>query len=194
VATISGMWIVAALFAIPGVRSRYLCDGLILLWRRNYYQHVTLFNLLVSCVLPLCVITFSYLKMARPLLESSCSLFEEKQNPRLNTRKRTAKIVLGLTVVFLISYFPSRISDIYRVYFGINLEIYTPTVSDEFGWVYHGSHIYVILHLLLSISSCLNPVALFSTSPAFRREFKRYLTCSCKTKSPLNDFELSRRN
>jgi hypothetical protein len=194
VATISGMWIMAALFAIPGARSRYLCDGPILLWRRNYYQHVTLFYLLVSCVLPLCVITFSYLKMSRRLLESSCSLFEEKQNPRLNTRKSTAKVVLGLTVVFLISYFPLHISDTFEFYFSINLDIYTGTSSDEFGWVYHESHIYVILHLLLSINSCFNPVALFCTSFVFRRVFKRYLICSYKTKSPLTNFELSRRN
>jgi hypothetical protein len=188
------MWIVAALFAIPGVRSRYLCDGPILLWRRNYYQHVTLFYLLLSCVLPLCVIAFSYLNMARRLVESSCSLFEENLNPLLNTRKNTAKIVLGLTVVFLISYFPIHITATYEFYFSINLDIYTATGSDEFGWIYHGSHIYVILHLLLSINSCLNPVALFCTSFAFRSEFKRYLTCSCKTKSTLTDFELSRRN
>ena len=194
VATISGMWIVAALFAIPGARSRYLCDGPILLWRRNYYQHVTLFHLLVTCVLPLCVIAFSYLKTARHLVESSCTLSEETQNPRLDTRRITAKVVLVLTFVFLISYLPVHISSTYMFYFGTNLDIYTATSSDEFGWTFHEKHIYVILHLLLSISSCLNPVALFCTSLAFRREFKRYLTCSCKTKSPLTDFELSRIN
>jgi hypothetical protein len=194
VAKISGVWIVAVLFAIPAARSRYLCDGLILLWRRNYYQHVAVFDLLVSGVLPLCVIAFSYLTMARTLVESSCSLSEEKQNHRLNTRKNTAKVVLGLTVVFLMTYLPHRISVTFYIYFSIHLDIYTATSSDEFGWVSNGSHIYVILHLLLSISSCLNPVALYCTSLAFRREFKRYLTCRCKRKSPLTDFELSRRN
>jgi hypothetical protein len=194
VATISGMWIVAALFAIPAARSRYLCDGPILLWRRNYYQHVTLFHLLVSFVLPLCVIAFSYLRMARRLVESSCSLPEEKQNPRLKTRKSTAKVVLGLTVVFLISYLPYQIWETYFFYFSMYLDIYTVTGNDEFGWFYNASHIIVILHLLLSISSCINPVALFCTSFAFRREFKSYLSCSFKTKSPLTNFELSRRN
>ena len=193
VATICGVWIVAALFAIPGARSQYLCNGHILLWRRNYYHHVTLFHLLVTCVLPLCVIAFSYLRMARHLVESSCSLSEEGQNPQLNTRKNTAKVVLGLTVVFLISYLPYHIWE-YLFYFSIHLDIYTATSGDEFGWVYIVSHFHVILHLLLSISSCLNPVALFCTSVAFRREFKRYLTCSCRTKSPLTDLELSRKN
>jgi len=187
------VWIVAALFAIPGARSQYLCNGPILLWRRNYYQHVALFQLLVSCVLPLCVIAFSYLRMARHLVESS-SLSEEKQNPRLNTRTNTAKVVLGLTVIFVISYVPYHISDTYFYYFKINLYFYTGKSSDEFGWVSNESHIDVILHLLLSIGSCLNPVAMFCTSLAFRVQFKRYLTCSCRTKSPVTDFELSRRN
>jgi hypothetical protein len=132
--------------------------------------------------------------MARHLVESSCSFSEEKQNPRLNTRKNASKVVLGLTVVFLITYLPYHIAVTCFYFFSINLDIYSATSGDEFGWVYDESHIYVILHLLLSINSCLNPVALFCTSLAFRREFKRYLTCSCKTKSPLTDFELSRRN
>jgi len=169
VATISGVWIMAILYAIPGARSRYLCDGPILLWRRNYYQLVTVFDLLVSCVLPLCVIAFSYLRMFRILVESSCSLSEGKENPRLHTRKNTAKVVLGLTVVFLITYLPHRISVTFSYYFSIHLDIYTATNGDEFGWVFNGSHIYVILHLLLSINSCLNPVALFCTSLVFRR-------------------------
>jgi hypothetical protein len=53
-ATICGVWIVAALFAIPAARSKYLCVKSILLWRTKYYQRVAIFHLLVPCVLPLC--------------------------------------------------------------------------------------------------------------------------------------------
>jgi len=194
VATICGVWIVAALFAIPGIRSQYLCNGPILLWRRKYYLHLALFKILVSCVIPLCVIAFSYSKMARHLVKSSGFLSEEEQNPRLNTRTNTAKVVLALTVIFVISYVPHHIADMYFFYFNINLYIYTATSTDEFGWVFIESHIHVTLHLLLSICSCLNPVAMFCTSLAFRKQFKRYLTCSCTAKSPPTDFELSRRN
>jgi hypothetical protein len=126
-------------------------------------------------------------------VESSCSLSVETQNPRLDTRKNTAKVVFGLTIVVLISYLPIHFSDTYLSYFGIKLHIDTATSSDEFGWVYNISHVGVILHLLLSISSCLNPVALFCTSLAFRRGFKRYLSCWCKTEFPPTDFELSRK-
>ena len=51
-----------------------------------------------------------------------------------------------------------------------------------------------IIKYFLPINSCLNPVALFCSSLAFRRHLKRYLTCCFKTKSPPTDFELTRRN
>jgi hypothetical protein len=191
---ICGVWIVAALFAIPGARSRYLCDEVILIWRRNYYQHVALFHLLVTCVFPMCVIAFCYLRMARNLVQISCSLPQEAQNPLLNVRKNAAKVVLGLTVVLLVCFLPYHFYETYFLYFAINVYIYTATHGDEFGWDYSVSHLPVILHLLLSVSSCLNPVALYCTSLAFRREFKRYLTCRCKANSPCTDFELSRRD
>jgi len=131
--------------------------------------------------------------MSRHLVERVHSLSEEKENPRLNTRTNTAKVVLVLTVVFMISYVPYHISDTYMYYFKINLDIYIANSGDEFGWVYNESHMGAILHLLLSIGSCLNPVAMFCTSLAFRKQFKRFLTCSCKAKSPVTDLELSRR-
>jgi hypothetical protein len=105
--------IVGALFAIPAARLQYLCVEVILLLLRKYYQHVALFQLLVSCVLPLCVIAFSYIMTARHLVENSCSVSEETQNPRLKTHTNTAQVVLGLTVVFLVSYLPYHIFDKY---------------------------------------------------------------------------------
>jgi hypothetical protein len=193
VATICGLWIVAALFAIPAVRSKYFCVKSIFLWRTKYYHRVAIFHLLVSCVLPLCVIAFSYIMTALHLVVSSCSLSEETQNSRLNTRKITEKFVLGLTVIFLISYVPYHISE-NSLYRSINLHIPLVTVMDELGWVRNLIDITSILKSFLSIYSCINPVPLFCTSIAFRRHFKRYLTCSCKAKSPPTDLYLTRRN
>jgi hypothetical protein len=120
-ATICGVWIVAALFSIPAARSKYLCVKSAFLWRTKYYQRVAIFQLLMSCVIPLFVIAFSYIMMARHLLESSCSLSEETQNSRLNTRKNTAKVVLGLTVVFLISFVPYHFFETF-LYSSLNWE------------------------------------------------------------------------
>jgi hypothetical protein len=187
--TICLLWIVAALFALPTGLSRKACFDSLFLWRTNYNQQVALFELLVSCALPLCVIAFSYIMMARRLLENPPSLFEDTQNPRLNTRRKTAKVVLGLTVIFLISFVPNHILG---THFHSNhiSENYSTFYSDKFGWGAELRNITLFLQCLLPLNSCLNPVALCCTGPAFRRHFKRYLTCCCKTNSPPTDFEL----
>jgi hypothetical protein len=139
------------------------------------------------------VIAFSYIMTACHLVEISCSLSEETQNSRLNPRKTTAKVVLGLTVVFLISFVPYHFCEMY-LYSIVNLENSVLKIYEELLWVFTLESIITILKLFLSINSCLNPVALFCTSLAFRRQFKRYLTCCCKAKSPPPDFELEGRH
>jgi len=106
VAAFFGVWIVAVLFAVPSSLSKYLCTEVSILTRVNYYQHVVIFELLASCLLLLCVVDFSYVMTARHLVDSSRSMSEGTQNPQLKTRRNTANIVVGLTVVFVISYVP----------------------------------------------------------------------------------------
>jgi len=183
VATICGVWILAALFAVPTALSKYQCKEVISLQRTNYYRHVVVFELLVSCVLPLFVITFTYIMTACHLVESSRSIFEETQNPRLNTRRNTAKIVVGLTVVFLISYVPYHAYWVYVKYAEKDASFRQTTFQ----------YTYLISSSFLLINSCLNPVALFCTSSPFRQHLKRYLSCFSKTNSPPTDLELRRR-
>jgi hypothetical protein len=128
----------------------------------------------------------------RHLLKSRFSL-SETQNDRQNTRKNTANVVLGLTVVFLFSYLPYHVYSTY-LFLSINFENSVDKIVQDAHWVSNLESLQPILDILISINSCLNPVALFCTSLAFRRHFKRYLTCCCKTKSPPTDFELARRN
>jgi len=84
-----------------------------IVFQTEYYRHVVIFQLLVSCALSLCVIAFSYIMTTHHLVKSSWSISEGTQNPRLNKRKNTAKILLGLTVIFLISYLPFHIIEVY---------------------------------------------------------------------------------
>jgi len=130
---------------------------------------------------------------ARHLVECSRSISDGTQNPQLKACRNTAKIVMGLTVVFVISYVPYHafwtyficteeekfLSGITRVLDYSNYKIrYTHLISTYF----------------LSINSCLNPVAVFCTSSAFRQRLKSYLTCFCKTDSRPSDLKLTRRN
>jgi hypothetical protein len=192
-ATICGLWIVSALLAIPTVRSMFHCRFSKFLFITNYYQHLAIFHLLVSCVLPLCVIAFSYIMTARHLVKSSRSVPGEIQNPQQITRKITANVVLGLTVVFVISYLPFHIAETY-LYSRFNLVNIFALVLDESDWLVNTLDTVKVLRYILALNSCLNPVALFCTSCAFRMHLKRYLTCCCKTKFTPTVLDLTRRN
>jgi hypothetical protein len=175
VATICGVWIVATLLAIPSIISNDLCEKLSFLKSTTYYHRVVIFELLSSCVLPLCVIAFTYIMTARHLVESSRSISEGTQNSQLETRRITAKIVVGLTVVFLISYVPYHVFWSYIIW-----TQHFETIFTEFMFQPKYAMEYFILTCLLIINSCLNPVALLCTSSLFRRNLKRYFSLFCK--------------
>jgi hypothetical protein len=194
VTTIFGVWIVAALFAIPSALSKHLCDDFTIIRSVTYYQRVVIFELLVSCVLPLCVIAFTSIMTARHLAQDSSHLSVRAKNPKLNKRRTTAKIVLGLTVVFLISYVPYHA---FWTYINVNRQVtfFSEKITDNL--IYSNNELlftYQISTCFLLINSCLNPVALFCTSSPFRNHLKRYLTYFCKTNTSSTDLGLTRRN
>jgi hypothetical protein len=189
-ATICGVWIAAALSAVPEVRSRRRCGAIVL---TNYYQCIVIFYLLVTCVIPLCLIAFSYIMTYRHLVKNRSALSEGTQIPHLNTRKVTANVVLGLVIVFLITYLPFHIWKTFLI-FNVNSSISGATNLIKSDLLIAFRNIDTIIYFFVLINSCLNPVALFCTSLAFRRQFKRYFTCCCKTNSPPTDSELKRRN
>ena len=178
-----GVWIVAALFALPKpiIFLRFALHQEFF----NYYKYIVLFELLVTCVFPLCVIAFCYFMTHRHLVGSSRSTSERTQHPELNTRKITAKVLLGLTVVFLISYVPN---------YAIEMFFFSTIVDWENNILFVYMLIKEISLCFLLINSCLNPVALFCTSTQFRKHLKLYLTCRCKANSPPPDIELTIRN
>jgi hypothetical protein len=188
------VWIVAALFAVPSALSKYVCEGLLISNRKMYYQRVVIFELLVSCVLPLCIVAFSYILTAQHLVENSRLFSEGTQNPQLKTRRNTAKIVVGLAFVFMISYVPYHV---FWTYFICRQEeqFSFRKIANFIDYSnYKFQYPYQISTGFLLINSCLNPIALFCTSSPFRQYLKRYLTCFCKANSPPTDFELRRRN
>jgi hypothetical protein len=192
-ATICGLWVVSALIAIPKARFTFSENGYSFFRFNNYYLLLTVFNLLESCVLPLFVIAFCYIMTARHLVKSYRSVPGEIKNPQQNTRKITAKILLGLTGVFVISYLPVHITEIILC---IRMdESWIPSSPDVvYDKFFNIVDTYMMLSCFLPLNSCLYPVALFCTSTAFRTHLKRYLTCCCKTNPPPTDSELPRRN
>jgi hypothetical protein len=192
VATIFGVWILAAFFAIPAARSQYMCVNSILLWLTNYYLYVLAFQILVSFVLPFFAICF-FCTYGQYFAKNSSFLSEETQISRLNKRKNAAKLCAVLSVSFTIIAVFYHMTELY-FYSSISLDIPSSEIGVVFVSDYNLRDIIFILQILLSIKSCLNPVVLFFTILAFRRHFKRYLTRCFKTNSPPNDFELTQIN
>ena len=184
----------AALFAVPSTLSMNPCQEISRAVLILYYQYVVIFELLVSCVLPITVIAFSYVMTARHLVVRSRAISEGTQIAQLQqTRRNTAKIVVGLTFIFVISYVPYHV---FWTYFICSHEQSGPSRST---YILHQSnykfqYTYLISNCFLLINPCLNPVALFYTGSHLRQHLKRYLTCFCKTSSPSTDLELARRN
>ena len=192
VATNCGVWIVAAFLDVPSGFSTDLCEKFAALVDITYLQCVIIFGLLVSCVIPLCVIAFTYIMTARRLVESTRSISEGTQNPQLKTRRNSAKIVVGLTAVFLISYVPYNVLWTHITW----TQDYETLFSALNTTFFHSNYVtqLIISKCLLLINSCLNPVALFCTSSRFRQHLKRYLNFFCKTISPSTDIDLKRIN
>jgi hypothetical protein len=142
------------------------------------------------------VIGFTYITTARHLVKSP-RISEGTDNFQQIIRRNTARIVVGLTVVFMISYVPYYVLWTYIIFTELqeNVDGFHDVIPDDLlESNYKLRYLYLISTCFLSLNSCLNPVALFCTSSQFRQHLKRYLTCFCKTNSPPNVLELTRRN
>jgi hypothetical protein len=107
----------------------------------------------------------------------------EDKNSQLLTCRNTAKIVAGLTVVFLISYVLYHALWAYKICTE-EVEIYYAKITFIILYLNY-KFLYLISTYFLLINSRLNSVALFCTSSPFGQYLKRYLTWFCKTNSPL---------
>jgi hypothetical protein len=189
VATVCGVWIVAAFSALPSAFSENFCLGCVYTNCKTYYKMVVLFELLVSYVIPLCVIAFCYIMTARHLVKSAVPISDDTRHPHEYTRKTTARILLGLSVVFVISLVPYHIVLTYSLFSDFMSHF---GVDHSFGPLIYLYTIFFSICLLL-INCCLNSVALFCTSRAFRRKFKWLFIYYCKIRTRVSDFELTTR-
>jgi len=116
-ATICGVWIVAALFSIPrALASSYCYDPLMRSINIPYLKRYITFEILTFCVLPLFVTAFSYIMAVRHIVKSADRMYEWTQNSQLKARKNVALFMLGLTVVFVISYMPYYVIRCYTIF------------------------------------------------------------------------------
>jgi hypothetical protein len=159
------IWVLACASAVP----QFLKTG----FYEDYCtveltDFVTLFNVVVYCVVPLILMaTFSILTSWR-MRQSVKKMPGEilGQEKVRNARTRSANILIGLIVVFAISYIPYYLFLFAYKYFNL----------EKIGF----DRMFIISHSLVFVNSCCNPIALYAASGNFRQYFNKYLLWFCR--------------
>lgn len=167
---ILSIWILALCCSIP-LATKAQIHEICVLSKGNemYIRNMITFHFFAFCIIPLIIITYCHIAIARHMVISAHNMPGEMTQchaiMQTAARLKGAKIILGLTVVFFISYFPNYVW--IMTFFWGKLE-YT-----------HQAYIYLdfVTYSLLFTNSCLNPIALYCCSNTFRSYFNQYLFC-----------------
>ncbi|XP_050720732.1 neuropeptide CCHamide-1 receptor-like [Eriocheir sinensis] len=144
-------------------------------WLGGVYPRVNvLAKLIVYYLLPLLIISTFYLLMARHLMRASSALpgeaAQQQQQQRarhMAARRKVARMVLAFVVIFAVCYFPNHV---FMVWFYFN-----PNVEHDYNHYWNAFR--CIGFCLAFFNSCVNPIALYCISGAFRKSFNRHLFC-----------------
>ncbi|XP_071439436.1 neuropeptide CCHamide-1 receptor-like [Hetaerina americana] len=199
-----GIWILALIFAMPaaifsyiethsvvGNRSIEVCYPYPDDFGEFYARSMVLLKFLTYFAIPLSIIAFFYILMAKHLEASARNLpgeavmqLAQQQSNQVRARKKVAKMVLAFVVIFIICFLPYQIFTLWFHFYPYSQEVY-----DEF-W-----HAFRIFGFCLSfINSCVNPIALYCVSRAFRKHYNRYLFCCCVPSGQRRSIEAKFRN
>ncbi|BES94376.1 unnamed protein product [Nesidiocoris tenuis] len=137
-----------------------------------YKQSIVLFRFLGYYAGPLVIIGGFYTLMARHLVLSTKNMPGELQGQsnQVKARKKVAKMVLAFVIIFIVCFLPSHVFSLWFHFY--------PTARDDFNTYWHVFRI--VGFCLTYTNSCINPIALYCVSKAFRKQFNRYLLCWCK--------------
>ncbi|XP_012261064.1 neuropeptide CCHamide-2 receptor isoform X2 [Athalia rosae] len=179
------IWVLASVLAMPAALFSYVpnvplqknhsilvCSPFPEEFGEEYKQGVVLFKFLAYYAIPLCIIAGFYLGMARHLELSTRNMPGElpgapNQSGQIRARKKVGKMVISFVVIFIVCFLPYHTFMLWFHFYPFSREVY-----DEF-W-----HTFRIIGFCLSfINSCINPIALYCVSGAFRKRFNEYLCC-----------------
>ncbi|XP_054267321.1 neuropeptide CCHamide-2 receptor-like [Macrosteles quadrilineatus] len=149
----------------------------------TYEKGIVLFKFLAYYAIPLWVIAAFYVLMARHLVLSTRTLPGEHgkgQTNQIRARKKVAKMVLAFVMIFIFCFLPYHIFMLWFHFY--------PNSHDDYDDFWHAFRI--IGFCLSYINSCVNPIALYLVSKAFRKYFNRYLICCIQQESQYSDVTL----
>lgn len=183
VVTIAFIWFLSILLATPAAMFSFLKEIQITKDRTIqvcypfpeelgswYPKTVVMTRFIAYYALPLFVIAFFYILMARHLVLSTHNLPGESGR-QARARKKVAKMVSAFVFIFAVCFLPHHI---YMLWFHNN-----PNFNRDYNAFWHA--LKIIGFSLCYINSCINPIALFCVSGTFRKYFYRHLFCCCKT-------------
>uniref|UniRef100_A0A0P4WB73 G-protein coupled receptors family 1 profile domain-containing protein n=1 Tax=Scylla olivacea TaxID=85551 RepID=A0A0P4WB73_SCYOL len=141
----------------------------------SYPRFNVIAKLIVYYLLPLFNISTFYLLMACHLMRASGALpgeaaQQQQQQQRARhvaARRKVARLVLAFVVIFAVCYFPNHVFMVW-FYFNPNVEHDYNHFWNTFRW---------IGFCLGFFNSCVNPIALYCISGAFRKSFNKHLFC-----------------
>lgn len=180
-----GIWGLAFVCAIPAAIGSYIrpfvrrnvtvfeaCYPYPDVWGPLYPKGAVLVRFLLYYAIPLSIIGFFYILMARHLIQSTRNMPGEIQGQarQIRARRKVAKTVLAFVVVFAVCFFPQHV---FMLWF-----YFAPTSGEDYNDFWH--YLRIVGFCLSFINSCINPIALYCVSGTFRKHFDRYLFCSSR--------------
>ncbi|XP_018309094.1 neuropeptide CCHamide-1 receptor [Mycetomoellerius zeteki] len=175
------IWVLAIILAIPGsfsyIRffrvnqnvSFYVCYPFPEKFGPNYPKTIVACRFFIYYIIPLTIIAVFYILMARHLMRSTRDVLCEMQGQikQIQARKKLAKMVMAFVIIFAVCFFPQHV---FMLWFYFN-----PTSQTDYNIFWH--YFRILGFCLAFINSCINPIALYCVSGAFRKYFDRYLPC-----------------
>lgn len=159
------IWVLACASAVPQFLKTEFYEDYCTVELTDF---VTLFNVVVYCVIPLLLMaTFSTAtswKMRQSVQKMPGEVLGQQK--ARSARTRSANILIGLIVVFAISYIPYYLFLFAYKYFNL----------EKIGF----NQMFIISYSLIFVNSCCNPIALYAASGNFRQYFNRYLLWFCR--------------
>ncbi|XP_033346164.1 neuropeptide CCHamide-1 receptor-like [Bombus vosnesenskii] len=135
----------------------------------NYPKTILVCRFFIYYAVPLSIIAFFYILMARHLIHSTRNIPGEMQCQlkQVKARKKVAKMVMAFVIVFAVCFFPQHV---FMLWFYIH-----PTAQQDYNTFWH--YFRILSFCLAFTNSCINPIALYCVSSTFRKYFDRYLLC-----------------
>jgi hypothetical protein len=173
--SILAVWIIAICCALPSSFTEHVHYNM---WCRSdhteYYRMVKLLHLLAFCVIPLSITVAMYSLTARQLLITA-----RRKQTEANACKTLAKVFLGLTIVFFVSFVPYHV-------------LWTLISWKIISFYFKTTYLLFASSCLLVFNSCFNPVSLYCTNLTSSKQFKHYLlVCFRRRKARFGNEEQS---